>query len=196
MSGTVARVSPAAPPYSPEESAVITAMMPPGSAAEAPALFRIFARNPALATAADAWGHYLLGRRFSLTRRQRELIIDRVCARCRDEYEWGLHIAHWASRVALSDAEIAALAHGAADDPVWPEPEGLLLRVVDELYDREGLSDQTWSEASAQFDDAQLLDLVVLAGWYRAVCLLNKTLQIPPEPGAARFPARRFPAAG
>jgi 4-carboxymuconolactone decarboxylase len=192
----VARISPAAPPYSAEESAVITAMMPPGSAADAPALFRIFARNPALATAADAWGHYLLGRRFSLTRRQRELVIDRVCARCRDEYEWGLHIAHWGSRVALSDAEIAALAHGSADDPVWPEPEALLLRVVDELYDREGLSDQTWSEASAQFDDAQLLDLVVLAGWYRAVCLLNKTLQIPAEPGAARLPAPRPAAAG
>lgn len=192
----VARISPAGPPYSPEESAVITAMMPPGSAAEAPALFRIFARNPALATAADAWGHYLLGRRFSLTRRQRELVIDRVCARCRDEYEWGLHIAHWASRVALSDAEIAVLAHGSADDPVWPEPEALLLRMVDELYDREGLSDQTWSEASALFDDAQLLDLVVLAGWYRAVCLLNKTLQIPPEPGAPRLPAPRPAAAG
>jgi hypothetical protein len=87
-------------------------MMPPGSAARAPALFRIFARNPALGMAADAWGHYLLGRRFSLTRRQRELVIDRVCARCGDEYEWGLHIAHWASRVGLSDAEIAALAMG------------------------------------------------------------------------------------
>jgi len=89
MSASVARISPAAPPYSAEESAVITAMMPPGSAADAPALFRIFARNPALATAADAWGHYLLGRRLSLTRRQRELVIDRVCARCGDEYEWG-----------------------------------------------------------------------------------------------------------
>jgi len=196
MSASVARISPAAPPYSAEESAVITAMVPPGSAADAPALFRIFARNPALATAADAWGHYLLGRRFSLTRRQRELVIDRVCARCGDAYEWGLHIAHWASRVPLSDAEIAALAHGTADDPVWPEPEALLLRVVDELYDAEGLSDQTWSEASARFEDAQLLDLVVLAGWYRAICLLNKTLQIPPEPGAARFPAAGFPAAG
>jgi len=196
MSASVARISPAAPPYSAEESAVITAMMPPGSAADAPALFRIFARNPALATAADAWGHYLLGRRLSLTRRQRELVIDRVCARCGDEYEWGLHIARWASRVPLSDAEIAALAHGTADDPVWPEPEALLLRVVDELYDAEGLSDQTWSEASARFEDAQLLDLVVLAGWYRAICLLNKTLQIPPEPGAARFPAAGFPAAG
>jgi hypothetical protein len=133
MSGAVARISPAAPPYSAEESAVITAMMPPGSVADAPALFRIFARNPALGMAADAWGHYLLGRRFSLTRRQRELVIDRVCARCGDEYEWGLHIAHWASRVGLSDAEIAALAHGSADDPVWPEPEALLLRLVDEL---------------------------------------------------------------
>jgi hypothetical protein len=79
---------------------------------------------------------------------------------------------------------------------VWQEPEALLLRVVDELYDREGLSDQTWGEASARFDDAQLLDLVVLAGWYRTVCLLNKTLQIPPEASAARFPASRSAATG
>jgi 4-carboxymuconolactone decarboxylase len=196
MNAPGARISPAQPPYSAEESAVISAMMPPGSAADAPTLFRIFARNPALATAADAWGHYLLGRRFSLTRRQRELVIDRVCARCRDEYEWGLHIEHWASRVSLSEAETAALAHGPADDPVWPEPEALLLQVVDELHDRESLTDQTWRAASAQFDDAQLLDLIVLAGWYRAICLLNKTLRIPPEPRAARFPAPRPGAAG
>ena len=70
-----------------------------------------------------------------------------------------------------------------------------MLRVVDELYEREGLSDQTWSEASARFDDAQLLDLVVLAGWYRAVCLVNNTLQMPPEPWAGRFPPSRDAAA-
>ena len=188
MNAPVARINPAAPPYSAEESAVIAAMMPPDTALDPPVLFRIYARNPALGLAAEAWGHYLLGRRFSLTRRQRELVIDRVCARCGDEYEWGLHIAHWASRVGLSDAQIAALAHGRADEPVWPESEALLLRVVDELYEHEGLSDQTWSDAAAQFDDAQLLDLVVLAGWYRAVCLVNKTLRVPPEPWAGRFP--------
>ena len=188
MNAPVARINPAAPPYSAEESAVIAAMMPPDSGLDPPALFRIYARNSALGMAAEAWGHYLLGRQFSLTRRQRELVIDRVCARCGDEYEWGLHIAHWASRVGLSDAQIAALAHGRADEPVWPESEALLLRVVDELYEHEGLSDQTWSDAAAQFDDAQLLDLVVLAGWYRAVCLVNKTLRVPPEPWAGRFP--------
>lgn len=188
MEAPVARISPAAPPYSAEESAVIAAMMPPDSALDPPALFRIYARNPALGMAAAAWGHYLLGRRLSLTRRQRELVIDRVTARCGDEYEWGLHVAHWASRVGLTDAQIAALAHGPADDPVWPEPEAFLLRVVDELYDREGLSDQTWSDASARFGDAQLLDLVVLAGWYRAVCLLNKTLRVPLETWAGRLP--------
>jgi hypothetical protein len=56
--------------------------------------------------------------------------------------------------------------------------------------------DQTWSEASARFDDAQLLDLVVLAGWYRGVCLVNKTLQMPLEPWAGRFPPPRAAAAG
>jgi len=36
------------------------------------------------------WGGYLLGRKASLSLRDREVVINRVCARCKAEYEWGV----------------------------------------------------------------------------------------------------------
>ena len=51
MDAPVARISPAARPYSAGESA----MMPPDTALGPPALFCIYARNYALGLAAEAW---------------------------------------------------------------------------------------------------------------------------------------------
>ena len=59
--------------------------------------------------------------------RHREIVIDRTCARCGSSYEWGVHVAFFAQRVALTAEQIRATQHGSGDDPVWspelaPEP--------------------------------------------------------------------------
>ena len=77
---TNARIDPLAPPYDPAVDAQLTSMMPPGVAPIA--LFRTFARNLPMAEAMGGWGGYELSRRLSLSMRQRELVIDRVTARC------------------------------------------------------------------------------------------------------------------
>jgi hypothetical protein len=64
-------------------------------------LFKLFARNPAMAEAMTGWGRYELSRSLSLSMRQRELVIDRVSARCGAEYEWGVHVAYFAAPVGL-----------------------------------------------------------------------------------------------
>ena len=50
--------------------------------------------------------------RGSISLREREIVIDRTCARCRSEYEWGVHVAFFAERVRL---------HAASR---WPPPAG------------------------------------------------------------------------
>ena len=40
-----------------------------------------------------------------LTLRQREIVIDRVTARCGSEYEWGVHAAFFAKRAGLDAAQ-------------------------------------------------------------------------------------------
>jgi hypothetical protein len=37
-----------------------------------------------------------------VSRRHREIVIDRTCARCGCAYEWGVHVALFAQRVALT----------------------------------------------------------------------------------------------
>jgi hypothetical protein len=52
-----------------------------------------------------------------LTLRQREIVIGRVTAQCRSEYEWGVHTAFFAERVGLDDAMQRSLVLGTGDDP-------------------------------------------------------------------------------
>jgi alkylhydroperoxidase family enzyme len=48
----------------------------------------------------------------------REIVIDRVRARCGCEYEWGVHVAYFAARVGLTAEQIASIAVGRPNDPV------------------------------------------------------------------------------
>src|SRR6266566_9141783 len=95
------RIAPVEAPYSPEVEAQLARMMPSGLPPMA--LFRTFARNLPMAQAMETWGRYQLGRYLSLSTRDREIVIDRTCARCGCEYEWGVHVAFFADRVGLGE---------------------------------------------------------------------------------------------
>jgi 4-carboxymuconolactone decarboxylase len=74
------------------------------------------AHNPELAERMTGWGGYLLGRKASLALRDREVVINRVCARCGAEYEWGVHVAAVAQAAKLSPEQNAAIADPDAGD--------------------------------------------------------------------------------
>ena len=62
----------------------------------------------------------------------REIVIDRTCARCHCEYEWGVHVAFFADRVGLTSEQITSLTHGASTDPCWSSPrDRVLIDVAD-----------------------------------------------------------------
>src|SRR5881396_3157908 len=161
-------------------------MMPPG--VEPIALFRTFAKNLAMAGGMEPWGRYQLGKNFSLGVREREIIIDRTTARCGCEYEWGVHVAFFAARVGLSEAEVAATVHGGADHPSWSPPERALIRLADELHDAARVSGALWGELRRLWNDEQLVELVVLAGFYHTISFVVNGLGVELEPGAPRFP--------
>lgn len=180
------RIAPLEPPFDPEVAAVLEPMTPPG--VPPIALFRTFARNPAMARAMQGWGRYELGRDLSLSMRQREIVIDRTCARCRCEYEWGVHVAFFADRVGLTDEQVRSLTHGSATDPCWTDPTELaLIDAVDALHDRADIDDELWSRLRAGLDEAQVLDLLLLTGWYHAISYAAHVVGVPLEPGAPRF---------
>jgi alkylhydroperoxidase family enzyme len=180
------RVAPLEPPYESEADGQLRSMMPPG--VEPIALFRTFAKNLPMAAAMQPWGRYLLGKNLSVGVRDREIVIDRTCARCGCEYEWGVHVAFFAERAALTPAQITSLTHGQPVDSCWEtERDRLLIRLADAVHDDGDVTDGLWEELTAVFDEAQLLDLVMVCGWYHAISFTAKVARVPLEPGAPTF---------
>src|SRR4030095_13791703 len=129
MTGTP-RVEPVAPPFPAELQAVFDKIMRP--ALPPLTLCTTLARVP------RCYERFRAGSlldRGPLSLRHREIVIDRTCARCGCSYEWGVHVAFFAERVALTPEQIRATVHGTPHDPVWSEEEKLLVRAVGELPD-------------------------------------------------------------
>jgi len=182
----MARIPALEPPFAPDVAAQLAAMMPTGHPPIG--LFRTFAKNLPMTIAMSHWGRYELGRQLSLTIREREIVILRTCARCRCEYEWGVHLMVFAQRAGLTRHEIASLTHGSPDDPGWPAGrEPMLIRVADALHDSSDVDDKLWRSAREMLDERQLLDVLLLCGWYHAISFVARAARVELEPGAPQF---------
>jgi alkylhydroperoxidase family enzyme len=184
-SETEARLPPLEAPFAPDVGALLERMMPPGIPPIA--LFRTFAHNPEMADAMHGWGSYELSRRLSVPMRIRELVIDRVTAVLGCEYEWGVHVVFFADRVGLTAEQVRSLTHGSPDDACWDACDRTVLRLVDSLLEKAAVDDDLWSEVASRFTAAQLLDLLLLAGWYHAIAFAANAAKVPLEDGTPRF---------
>jgi alkylhydroperoxidase family enzyme len=186
----VTRIAPLESPFEPEVAAQLESMMPAG--APPIALFRTFAKNLPMARAMGPWGRHQLGRGLAVGVREREIVIDRTTARCGCEYEWGVHVMFFAERAGLTPAQITSLTHGDDTDPCWAsEPDRLLIRLADALHDSSDVGDELWAGLSAEFDEAQFLDLTMLCGWYHAISFTARAAGVPLEEGAPTFASVR-----
>ena len=180
------RIAPLTPPFEPDVEAELSRMMPAG--VPPIGLFRTFVRNVPMAQAMQSWGSYELSRRLSLSLRDREVVIDRTCARCGCEYEWGVHVAFFADRAGLSPQQVTSLTHGTPADGCWAdERDRLLLEAVDALHDTSDITDDLWHRLREHLGDAELLDLFMLVGWYHAISFTARAARVPLEDGAPRF---------
>jgi alkylhydroperoxidase family enzyme len=149
-------------------------------------LFRTIAVSP------RAWEKFTAGGlldRGPLSLREREIVIDRTCARTGCEYEWGVHIAAFAAAARLTGEQVRATVLGEATDPCWSLAEQALLAAVDALHLRATLSEVEFAALAAHYDEAQILEIMLLCGFYRTVSYLANGLALPLEATAARFPA-------
>jgi hypothetical protein len=181
---TAPRIAPAEAPYPSDVQARFDALMPPGVAPLA--LFRVLARDQRLFWRFMGGGLLDKGH---LTLRQREIVIGRVTANCGAEYEWGVHVAFFGERAGLGGPEQRSLVHGSAADACWSAEDALLIRFSDALQKSCDVDDRLWGELAARFSKEGMLELLLLAGFYRNVSCLVNALRLSPEPYAARFPA-------
>src|SRR5258708_29552180 len=95
------RIAAAEPPFAPDIKDALDRIMPPGVLPLT--LFTTVARSPRVFGRMMAGG--LLGKG-SVTLREREIMIDRTCARCGSEYEWGVHVAMFGEKAGLTAEQL------------------------------------------------------------------------------------------
>jgi alkylhydroperoxidase family enzyme len=184
------RIAPVEAPYDAATEAMLARWMPPDSGLEPLRLFRTLAVHESLFARMRPLGAGILGHGL-IEPRLRELMILRTCARCRAEYEWGVHATFFGESVGLKPAEIAATVRAGRDDPIWSAPERSVIRLADELYDSAGVSDCAYAELEVHFTAAQILELVIICGWYHTISFVINAASVQLEPWAARFPSDR-----
>jgi alkylhydroperoxidase family enzyme len=178
------RISSAEPPFTQEIQDRLDRVMPKG--VPPLLLFKTLARDGRLFERFMAGGLLDKG---NITLRQREIVIDRITALCRSEYEWGVHIAFFGERAGLSEAQILSTVGPGAADPVWNEEERLLLEACDKLHSTCDIDDACWQALRKTFTEEAILEILMLAGFYRMVSYITNALRLPCEPYGVRFPA-------
>ncbi|MFN8371612.1 MAG: carboxymuconolactone decarboxylase family protein [Anaerolineae bacterium] len=181
------RITPFEPPYSEELGTLLARWMPPGINVEPLRLFRTLAHHRNMMDRMLPLGAGILGKG-SIAAAEREIVINRTCARCGCEYEWGVHVASFGRTLNIAPEKLAATFSGTANDAVWTERERLLIRLVDELHDTSTVSDALWAALSQQWDDAQLIELCIIVGFYHLISFVSRAAQVEAETWAARFP--------
>lgn len=148
-------------------------------------LFTTLARDPRLFKKFLAGGLLDKG---NLTICQRELVIARTTALCRSEYEWGVHITTFAHQAGFSAEQIYATVWGTAEDTCWSAEDRLLLRLSDALHRDCAIDDALWPDLSVSFTENAILELLMVAGFYRTISYLTNGLRMPLDTPGARFP--------
>ena len=176
------RIAPLEPPYAPDIANLLAKWMPPGNEEVEPLrLFRTLAVHDELAARMRPLGAGILGHG-RLAPRKREIVIHRTCARAGAEFEWGVHALAFGAPLGLSERQLAATVSGAADDPAWSEQDAQLVAAADALYDACTIPDDLWQALAARLRPDQLLELIIVAGWYRMISSVINSAQIELEP--------------
>jgi alkylhydroperoxidase family enzyme len=145
-----------------------------------PNILGLFGHHPDLAASWLGFNGTLLdGAR--LEPRVRELLILRVAWRTQCAYEWAQHVA-MAPRCGLTAAEIEAVT-GPPDDAraTWSARERALLRAADQMIEQHAVDDATWAALAAEFDEAELLELLFVVGAYVCLALVLNSVGLAPD---------------
>src|SRR6266511_3640399 len=125
MSQTTPRIAPLQPPYAPDIAGQFDRIM---RGAPPLVLFRVVAGD------ARAWEKFRAGSLLDkgpLDLREREIVIDRTCARTGCEYEWGVHVTTFAQAAHLTEDQVRATVLGDANAACWSAAEQVLIATVD-----------------------------------------------------------------
>jgi alkylhydroperoxidase family enzyme len=142
---------------------------------------RVLARHPGMYRSFVPFIEQLIART-TLPPRDREVLVLRTLGLCDETYELHHHTMI-AAHAGMGEAEIAALARGAAQQPF----DEVLLGAAEELCAGHDLSDATWAALRGHYSEAQAMEVVFLVGCYLTMAMLTKTFRMPLEGGEGDF---------
>jgi alkylhydroperoxidase family enzyme len=180
---TEPRIAPVAEPTGEAAEVIEASLMAPH--ATPLNVFLTLVHHPKLAKRFNLFGGYLLNKGVVPTR-EREIVILRVGWNARSVYEFGQHTIV-AERVGLSRAELAALA---SDDPGggWEPGDRDLIALADELCAHDCVSATTFERLRRRWNEAELIELVTCAGFYRMVAGVLNTFGVQLDDGVPGWP--------
>lgn len=174
------RIAPVSEPDEEQSALLSKTLLSPG--AEPLNLFTTLAHHPLLMKRVNALGGTFMAHG-SLGVRVRELVILRVAYRVGSEYERAQHEVI-ALKVGIDQDELEKVRREPLDG--WSDEERPLLAAVDELCANDDLSDGTWSVLSETWTEAQLLELLVMIGFYRMLGGVLRTARVQVDASVAR----------
>lgn len=153
--------------------------------------FRTMLNNP---TATGAFAAMLTTLMFRNTvgARERELIILRTGWRTRSEYEFCQHVR--VSRdLEMTEEEILGVR-----DPdsckAYSDVDRALIRMADEMHERAEVSPATWAVLKRAYSDSDLVEFLLIAGFWRMAAGYLKSAKVPLDAGVPSWPEGKAPA--
>lgn len=140
-------------------------------------IYTTVARYPLLGDRMTALGRAL--RSEPLTLRHREILILRTGWNCQSVYEFSQHRV-LATEGGMTDDDLRRIIAG-PEAPGWDPFEAALVRAADEMHTDCCIGDATWATLSSRYDERELIQAVMLLGYYRLVSGLLNTLGVPVE---------------
>jgi 4-carboxymuconolactone decarboxylase len=145
----------------------------------------VLAQHPKLLKRFNLLGGFLLNKGL-IPEREREIVILRVGWNAQAVYEFGQHTVI-GKRCGLTDDEISALTRDPGSH-AWTSDDRALIALADDLGADDCVTDATWAALATRWSDAELAELLVVAGFYRLVSGFLNSAGVQLDPGVPGFP--------
>jgi alkylhydroperoxidase family enzyme len=142
-------------------------------------VMRALLQNPAVTVAQSHLAGALMASK-TLNPRLRELVILRTGWKTKSEYEFCQHVGI-ARQLQMSDEEILGV-RDPANCKAFSEVDRAVIAMADELNDNAEVSVKTWSVLERFFSPAELVELVLVSGFWRMMAGFLNTARIPLDP--------------
>lgn len=123
-----------------------------------------------------------------LAPRDLEMLILRTAWLCQSPYTWGEHVA-FGRKAGITPEEVERITLGSGA-PDWGEKDRAILRLAEELHQTCNVGDEAWEIVRKHFSDKEIIEMLMMAGFYREIAYLYNTMRVPLMPGNPGLSAR------